>query len=617
MRKRDLLSILLIFCTVSLSAQKGTMETKGDTIPAAEYTFKVNNISALLRANSNHFYKGSSHYFAPADSTTTTIFANALWVGGLDDDDSVHVAAMRYGVGDDFWTGPLSTVDASIDVTQRVKWNKFWLVERQDIMNFIESNGQIISNSILAWPAHGDTTKGEPFHIAPFFDRNKDGIYDPHNGDYPLIYGDKCVFFVFNDNYGAHTETGGKAIGMEVHAMAYGFNAPGHKGLHNTLFMNYKLINRSSTTYHDTYVGIWTDLDIGDPHDDYLGCDVARGTYYAANGDSIDGNGLGQPWAYIANPPLQAVTILGGPYMNPNDKDDPLFDDFEIDDNDEYCYQYALSETNQFAINGVNFGDGIKDNERIGMSYFLYNQVNNGVTGDPATDKNFYDLLHGVWKDGVSMKFGGNGHPSQGANGPNCRFMFPSHTDRCDWGTRAIDPDHGQYGPAGWTFDSAGNVPTDVRGLASMGPFTFRPGATHEIDFAFVTIFPKDSGANPMTLFEDCIDTIIKAYRNGVTAYGQQFLTVGIKDSKPPHLAANITVFPNPTSDAVTLRLEDDMVKMGVLEMYDIYGKLILREKINENLHKVNMQNRAPGLYLLKVYSINQEYIGTYKVVKR
>ncbi len=35
------------------------------------------------------------------------------------------------------------------------------------------------------------------------------------------------------------------------------------------------------------------------------------------------------------------------------------------------------------AINGVNFGDGIVDNERFGMRRFVYHNNDNSVVGDP------------------------------------------------------------------------------------------------------------------------------------------------------------------------------------------------------------------------------------------
>ena len=42
-------------------------------------------------------------------------------------------------------------------------------------------------------------------------------------------------------------------------------------------FCNYVLINQGSQTLTNTYFGQWVDTDLGDPRDDYVGCDVQRG----------------------------------------------------------------------------------------------------------------------------------------------------------------------------------------------------------------------------------------------------------------------------------------------------------------------------------------------------
>ena len=77
------------------------------------------------------------------------------------------------------------------------------------------------------------------FYLAPFFDRNGDGVYDPLSGDYPwydlagdidcrtnrkvTLYGDYNMWWVFNDKGNIHTETGGDPIGMEIRSQAFAF----------------------------------------------------------------------------------------------------------------------------------------------------------------------------------------------------------------------------------------------------------------------------------------------------------------------------------------------------------------------------------------------------------
>ncbi|MBR5081491.1 MAG: hypothetical protein IKX35_03500, partial [Bacteroidales bacterium] len=67
----------------------------------------------------------------PAGSGKETIFQHALWFGGLDAADSLHLAAYRFGqVGQDYWSGPLKTADGSIDWMTSVKYHHIWNLTR-------------------------------------------------------------------------------------------------------------------------------------------------------------------------------------------------------------------------------------------------------------------------------------------------------------------------------------------------------------------------------------------------------------------------------------------------------------------------------------------------------
>jgi len=144
---------------------------------------------------------------------------------------------------------------------------------------------------------------------------------------------------------------------IEIHGMAYAFDLPSDSAFNNTIFLNYKIFNRSQRTYYNTYLGIFTDLDIGYAYDDYVGCDVYRSSYFGYNGRPVDGTG--QVYAYGNHPPAQSVTVLAGPSLNPTGVDRPKVDN----SGHQLCNE---------SINGTGFGDGIPDNERLGMTSFVY-----------------------------------------------------------------------------------------------------------------------------------------------------------------------------------------------------------------------------------------------------
>ena len=477
MKQKFLLLFTMLIIACDLTAQWH---------PEAE--IDINNVKTKLygtgnlfrqRGKTNNDYISDKGYFVPKTGTAYTIYQNTLWIGGLDSDNNLHLAAVRFNqghngnCGEDFWSGPLRVTDASTDIYEVMDYHHVWKVSRADIEALIANPNGYIPEDILTWPAHGNVADGYAENLAPFVDVDGDGIYNPRNGDYPDILGDMALFCIYNDNYAEHTESEGEPLGIEVHCMLYGFDAPSDEKLNNTLFMRQWIYNRSANTYTNTYVGYWTDFDIGNSQDDYVGCNVQNGYYYGYNGDDFDED-------YGSNIPVQLVMILGGPTMNPDGIDNPKYD----------------SNGNQIvdeSINGFGFGDGIIDNERFGMTRFVYhNNTMSDINGDPFDADEYYLLMRGIWKDGSLMQYGGTGVLGEGAVGPECSFMFPYDSDPYNWGTGGIVP-NGGYNQNGyyWSEETGDNgnpnPPADRRGMASSGPFTFEAGSVQVIDRAYLT----------------------------------------------------------------------------------------------------------------------------------
>jgi hypothetical protein len=163
---------------------------------------------------------------------------------------------------------------------------------------------EVISN----YPANGNLLNGESENIAPYYDFNNDGVYNPSNGDFPLIRGDQAVLFIMNDVARLHLESQSNPLGVEILGMAYAFDAPFDSTLNNTIFFHYDIINKSEVDYHDTYLGIFTDFDLGFYQDDRIQSDVEKGMFFAYNGKPVDGNG--QSNAYGDNPPAIGVKVI-------------------------------------------------------------------------------------------------------------------------------------------------------------------------------------------------------------------------------------------------------------------------------------------------------------------
>lgn len=470
----------------------------------------VNNVRCRINTGGDMWWdlQGVAKYFVPGNSSKTSMFSAALWIGGLDVNGQLKLAAQRYrGNGNDYWPGPL-TIDgyATIDAEVCTQYDKHFIMTKAEVESFrryMNSGGTEgeISQAIKDWPGNGDESKNQSPFLAPFYDNNNDGVYNYLDGDYPyydfsnalckanvptpeaeqnivkggiladqVLKGDKTIWWVFNDKGNIHSETQGSPIGFEIRAQAFGFST--NDEVNSMTFYSYEIINRSTYRLTETYFSQWVDTDLGNAWDDYVGCDVERGLGYCYNGFDIDGSGKDDE--YGEQPPAVGVDFFQGPYMDADGLDNPRFDA----SGELIC---------DIGINGVNFGDSIVDNERFGMRRFVYhNNLSSGPTSDPDDAPGYYNFLRGIWGDGVRMVYGGSGHPNSPlATSVVCDFMFPELSDPCNWGTAGIQPPGYQTGAGGtgmiWTDANAGNDPDDRRFMHSCGPFTLEPGAVNYI----------------------------------------------------------------------------------------------------------------------------------------
>ncbi len=465
----------------------------------AQTLLDINNVkTTILNGGDMWWNLASGKYEIPKNSGKHSLFAGSLWIGGMDDDDQLKVAAQTYRQsGNDYWPGPLDNVRLTANENPNNKYGTtealicaqydyHHVITRAEVEEFVafstsqnptlEFPDYSIPVSILNYPGNrstdnqvGNAYEGyddqvgtNPYYaletLAPFRDVNGDGSYDPTAGDYPeynldgtfncqetdMLFGDQTLWWVYNDNGESHTASGSvEPIGLEIQAQAFAFST--NDEINNMTFYNYKLINRSHNALNDAYFGVHVDPDLGDYQDDYVGCDVARGLGYCYNGDEDDGTAAG----YGANPPAIGVDFFRGPVADEGDGID-------------------------------NDMDGIIDEpgEQIIMSKFMYFNNDGSVTGNPDIAQDFYNYLQGKWLDNKPMTYGADGrNPSS----PLCNFMFPGDTD-----PSFENP---------WTEQIAGNAPADRRFVQSAGPFTLEPGAVNTITTGVVWARATSGGA--------------------------------------------------------------------------------------------------------------------------
>lgn len=564
-------------------------------------TLQVNDLAAIFTASGLHFCMQANAsspqgFFAPKGSNKCTMYGNALWIGGLDENDTLHLAAERYrqgpllasaGTRPDYYAGPVMD-SAAYSVYTDTTWNYVWNLGKTDILyhkNHWKDAGYTPIHDILTWPGNGDVSLGQAGKLAPFHDANGDGIYNPFEGDCPAIRGDQALFFIFNDDRGAHQESLGNKLKAEVHGMAYAFDLPGDSAFSKTIFLNYQVFNRSTRTFHEAYLGTFTDIDLGNPLDDYVQCDVGRGSIIGYNGKAVDGNG--QANTYGAHPPVQSVTILAGARMEPAGADRPRYDN----NGNQLCNE---------SINGTGFGDGIAGNERMGMrsASFPMNAYNGfpGYMDQPELANEYYNYMKNIWMDDTRMIYGGNGHATTGGYGPEAVFMFPGESDTLNWGCGCQDPN----GPADWSELTAKNLPHDVSGIGVTGPFTFHPGDMQELDIAFV--WARDY-TSPDTLasvakLRTMIDTVRKAFLTNRLPGGGSFL--GVTEQPAPPVTTCI-IYPNPATSAATIDFGAPLKEHAGVDIFNSAGKLTARYTCPKGFAKsrIDVSGYPEGLYLL------------------
>ncbi|MBP3762405.1 MAG: T9SS type A sorting domain-containing protein [Bacteroidales bacterium] len=281
-------------------------------------TLAANGISTAVFPYSFMSYNGTAATYMVGGNST--IFAASIWIGEdqdqevIDPDGTVRTSSTRVAAdmflskGSDYVPGPMRTDTVCTPLYDVASaYNRVWHLKREQIDYHIAhcgDAGYTPIEAIATWPAHGQ--EGYADRLAPFYDADGDGRYNPMAGDYPVIRGDEAVYSIFNDWYN-HNNTGGDWLGFEVHSMHYAFSDTADTALWNTVFVHYDIINRSPYTYNDIYLGAFTDFDIGNSDNDYIGCDVRRNMYYGYNGTEDDG-----PGGFSGVPPAQGCIMLRG-----------------------------------------------------------------------------------------------------------------------------------------------------------------------------------------------------------------------------------------------------------------------------------------------------------------
>ena len=105
---------------------------------------------------------------------------------------------------------------------------------------------------------------------------------------------------------------------------------------------------------------------------------------------------------------------------------------------------------------------------------------------------------------------------------------------------------------------------------------------------------------------------------NGSVAQGVQqpyeiSVVTAIEQAKCINLS--VSVYPNPTTDYLTLSIGEFDISNLSYQLYDIRGKLLQNEKNIGNQTSISMSNLVPATYFVKVIQGNKE-VKVFKITK-
>ena len=587
------------------SPQPAHSSTRTSTcgVPIAQVDLDINNVRAkLLNAGDMWWDLNIGKYEVPKGLSGSTvvspqaIFAGAIWISALDQGSNLKAAAQTYrqGGGTDYFSGPLDN-NGAISNAACAKWDQHFNVLASEITPLVQAfagsgsvPSSLITSNLQNWPGHGNThLASQGFDVsgvlAPFFDANGDGIYNPADGDYPTLrqsgqrpaqqsgcdaavytscsaYADQMIFWVMNDVGNTHTVTNCGSLGVQINALAFAFQA--NDEINDASFYTYNFINKSGAALNHTYISQWTDVDLGCANNDRIGCDTTRHMAIAYNGSLNDAGSVCPTTevGYGTDIPMLGVQMLEGPR----------------DTNVHYDSTLHTS---------------IQD-ERL-MTCFNYFNINGGSsTGDPYSSTEYRNYQTGYWKNGTPITALGNGYQNSSIR---INYTFPGNPSvSTEWSE--CNPQYGSPIPFG-----------DRRFLQTAGPFTFMPCAQQFMTLA--VLFVKPAGGVGLCPSWSVIGTVADKAK---TLFDNCFHSIapGAVSEIQDHA---ISFYPNPVSSALHLH-GSGAPFVNMVMVYDLTGRMVMSQ--SGAVESIDMTKLPEGLYFVKAITIERSE-STFKIVKR
>jgi hypothetical protein len=274
-------------------------------------TNQLNSVVTNIGSFGFDLQVGNPGVIYPRGTTNGVLFAGGLWViGKVAGTEELRAAIAEYSM--EYGPGPI--LGGTFDPNRYD--DKVWKVARwrgdpQDTMRVDRTEEEMIADPTLDRIAHHSwseyLTYAAPYGAPTRVYRLPVAPGDSIDVVGPDVQGDVMLWSVFNDLDPAnHTNAAGSTapMGVEVQCTVFAYDDPGPLG--RTVFFRHRIINKSSALFDTTFVGVWSDPDLGGFADDLVGCDPVRALGYCYNATNNDA-------VYGADPPAVGFVMLASP----------------------------------------------------------------------------------------------------------------------------------------------------------------------------------------------------------------------------------------------------------------------------------------------------------------
>lgn len=375
----------------SKDRSNGNSLSKPNGNPIRAY-LNINNLSTVIKndgiSDIDKDEKNSGLVYPKGSGKTAVYISGFLWGCYIGSDPQARVGGSAYRssmkAGKIISPGVAESPELPKNRIYRVRPDVYPGGPSVDLS--MEANDEKVSQSAIREQYEKDWTEWPAADGAPYIDKNKNGQYDPAS-DVPGVAGaNQTIWYVANDIDAQQSVYlyGTNPCGVELQVTMWAYSQTGALG--NMFFRKYKMINKSTNALRDVYVSMWSDVDLGNSSDDFVGCDTTLSLGFCYNANAADATYSPLP------PPAVGFDFFQGPMVKGIEGQD--LNKNGVDDAADYANK-----------DGMKVGPGYINLPMTSFYYFARGDasVTDPTQGDPQGATQFYNFFQG--KIGLTGKY--------------------------------------------------------------------------------------------------------------------------------------------------------------------------------------------------------------------